>query len=618
LVVLNRKSAFNESRPRFGTSKRGRFFFGAWGEEVVQRQKLLAAATVCAVAMSAAPGAYAQLRIVSYNTATANPTSTPPQLTARAGISTILAAIGAEVVNGIAKPIDVLLLQEQFSMAQTTQSFVEILNDLYDPVHRTLYARSVIDGDMSDSLGRAGRPGLVYNTQTVKLLNVIDDGIQGEIKFGNVGTSTTEQPRSTLRYQLRPVGYDASADFYAYNSHWVSDTGAIPNSRRLAQAESTRTNADELGQGAHIIYAGDFNIQTSSGDAYQHMISSGNGQAFDPLAMPGSWHQEGNEMPGDPPKPFKGIHTQSPATVAQYSGQTLGGLDDRFDFQLVTGELLDSEGMSYIAGSYRAFGNNGTHVCCNSPITTGTGAAPEVLVALMQASDHLPVVADYMLPAKMQVQVAAIPSLVELGSIVPIDVIVTNIAPALVVHGADELDYTLSVAGALTGGVTATDLALGGGNTHQVYLDASTLGALNGTIHVSAAASQGAANALFSLPISFEVVAGFLEADFNRDGAVDAQDLAVWSTNFGLAGAATRAHGDADLDEDVDGDDFLFWQRQLTIGAAAIGSQTVVPEPTTALLLAALALGLVAARATTRVSRHRFDAVHSRRRDGAG
>src|SRR5690606_1202320 len=111
----------------------------------------------------------------------------------------------------------------------------------------------------------------------------------------------------------------------------------------------------------------------------------------------------------DPATFTKLYHTQSPATALAFPGQVLGGMDDRFDFQLITGELQDNEGMSQLAGSYRTFGNDGTHTT-NGAITTGTGAAANVLTALAQSSDHLPVVADYQLPAKLGVQVASIPA----------------------------------------------------------------------------------------------------------------------------------------------------------------------------------------------------------------
>ena len=179
-------------------------------------------------------------------------------------------------------------------------------------------------------------------------------------------------------------------------------------------------------------------------------------------------------------------------------------MDDRFDFQLVTGELMDDEGLSYISNSYRAFGNDGTHFCCNSPITTGTGASPTVLTALTTASDHIPVVADYQLPAKMMASLGTVPTNVLQGDSVDIDVMVENIANVLTSIGADELDYTISVSGALAGGLSDIDFALGGGNTHQIALDTSVVGPQSGTVTVTTS-SQSAANTLFTLPVNFTV-----------------------------------------------------------------------------------------------------------------
>jgi hypothetical protein len=52
-------------------------------------------------------------------------------------------------------------------------------------------------------------------------------------------------------------------------------------------------------------------------------------------------------------------------------------------------------------------------------------------------------------------------------------------------------------------------------------------------------------------------------ADFNSSGSVDADDLVNWSAGFGMTGNAVLSDGDADFDLDVDGIDFLTWQRQL-------------------------------------------------------
>jgi hypothetical protein len=110
-----------------------------------------------------------------------------------------------------------------------------------------------------------------------------------------------------------------------------------------------------------------------------------------------------------------------------------------------------------------------------------------------------------------------------------------------------------------------------------VALNTATLGAKSGVITVTSS-SQGAANALFTMPINFEVVSPFLTADFDEDGTVDGDDLATWTSNLGLAGVAEKDDGDADSDGDVDGADFLTWQRQVGT-TPAIAAAASVPEP---------------------------------------
>lgn len=436
----------------------------------------------------AGTAAHAQLRVVTYNTATANTFSNV--FTARTGADTVLEAIGDESVGGIAKPIDVLLLQEQHFMATSAQSFVDVLNDIYDPINRTMYARSNVNGAASSDFvfdGEGGRPGLVYNTQTVDLIN--------EVAFGQANGSA--QARQTLRYQLRPVGYDSAADFFVYNNHYKAGDSSSDRSRRLIEAEGVKMSGDALTEGTHIIYAGDFNIQSSSEASYAELLSAGNGQAFDPINTPGNWHNSTNST-------IKRTHTQSPASSSQFSGQALGGVDDRFDFQLVTGEFLDSEGLSYIPGSYRAFGNNGTHTGINSAITTGNGAAPNVLTALTTASDHLPVVADYQVPAILNAQLAAIPPSIPLGGNFSLDLMIENAAPALLSSGADELDYSFTVSGDLLGSGSGTKLALSSPTSHPILFDTSTEGLRSGLITVTTS-SQGAANSIVEIPVTYAV-----------------------------------------------------------------------------------------------------------------
>jgi hypothetical protein len=88
------------------------------------------------------------------------------------------------------------------------------------------------------------------------------------------------------------------------------------------------------------------------------------------------------------------------------------------------------------------------------------------------------------------------------------------------------------------------------------------------------------------------VLGSALAADFDGDGIVGADDLANWKTGFGRT-VATRGQGDADGDRDVDGSDFLIWQRQVGSGLPVAATQAAVPEPTAQWLLT---LGAIAIR----------------------
>lgn len=90
--------------------------------------------------------------------------------------------------------------------------------------------------------------------------------------------------------------------------------------------------------------------------------------------------------------------------------------------------------------------------------------------------------------------------------------------------------------------------------------------------------------------------------DFNRDGAVNASDLATWQRFVGVTtgNGAYRpvfASADATLDRRVDGADFLAWQRSLP----TLDPPATVPEPTAGTLALA---GLFCGATVRRRRRH--------------
>lgn len=84
--------------------------------------------------------------------------------------------------------------------------------------------------------------------------------------------------------------------------------------------------------------------------------------------------------------------------------------------------------------------------------------------------------------------------------------------------------------------------------------------------------------------------------DFNLNGFVDDQDLAILTSNYGMASGALWDNGDLDMDGDVDGADLLGWQRGYRPPPAVSG----VPEPASF----ALAAGGFAALGFARRRKH--------------
>ena len=295
---------------------------------------------------------------------------------------------------------------------------------------------------------------LVYRQQTVDLIASAAVG----------STSFAGFPRQPIRFQVRPKNYTA-ADLYIYNSHYKASQGTDGGGessnaeRRNAEAVAIRANSNALPAAIHIIYAGDHNFYDFDADepAVGTLLAAGNGQAVDPINQVGPWHIN---------PAYALHHTQSPCSTAGGNCGASGGMDDRFDFQWVSTEVTDGEGLDYIAGSYRAFGNNGstfdtainngnTYDFAANGVTTFTKS--QILDALETVTDHIPVVADYQLPAVMQAIADSVPATLNVGQAFNLGVTVTNAANVLVAAGADELDYSLMSSGSVSGSFLQPD-----------------------------------------------------------------------------------------------------------------------------------------------------------------
>lgn len=138
----------------------------------------------------------------------------------------------------------------------------------------------------------------------------------------------------------------------------------------------------------NVLIMGDFNMYRASETGYQLLTrtySNSDVLFVDPLANLGGVGEWNNNIN------FAPFHTQS---TRRYSDECFssGGLDDRFDFILMSDEIyMGFNKIRYVSGSYHAVGNDANHFD-QSINQYGNAAVPaEVADALYDGSDHLPV-----------------------------------------------------------------------------------------------------------------------------------------------------------------------------------------------------------------------------------
>ena len=173
-----------------------------------------------------------------------------------------------------------------------------------------------------------------------------------------------------------------------YVCHLKASQGFQNEQERLRNVNVLQDHLITRPQGRNVIFAGDFNVYTSNEPAYQRIVNPSQGIIFaDPINVAGTWHNE---------ESLSLTHTQATRENQLFGDGVGGGMDDRFDFIMVSENMLSvSNEISYQTGSYEAVGQSGN--CFNENIIdcTGGGTTPTIRRALYHMSDHLPVYAEF-------------------------------------------------------------------------------------------------------------------------------------------------------------------------------------------------------------------------------
>lgn len=140
----------------------------------------------------------------------------------------------------------------------------------------------------------------------------------------------------------------------------------------------------------NYILTGDLNVQSQSEPCFQNLVNYKIEplRFYDPLEALGNWNDNSN---------YANLHTQSTRGSSGNTCFSGGGMDDRFDFILMSKEIKDKQmKISYLENSYKALGNDGGRFNSDINGTSNKSVPKNILDALYGMSDHLPVVANFL------------------------------------------------------------------------------------------------------------------------------------------------------------------------------------------------------------------------------
>jgi endonuclease/exonuclease/phosphatase family metal-dependent hydrolase len=485
-------------------------------------------AVVVATNLLTAGTAQAQLRIATYNVA---------QIRGDAGsIQDVLREASLDGSRGFAVPVAVYVFQE----VQTADvSTLDTILDVLGPQLGTNYAMATFTSSGSED-GSGGAQAAFYRTDMLS-----------EIPAAHLDLFTGAG-RYADRWKFQLNGYTSDeAAFYLYSMHLKAGDESGDATLRASGVNTVRTNANALPAGTHIIYAGDMNFSSNGEAGYAGYFASGVGQAFDPLGT-GSWSGPANARK----------HTQSPRSTNSAGGLIGGGMDDRFDFQLPNASFNDGSGLAYISNSYRALGNDASHynqalnASTNFYYPTDLPRSNALALDLVNASDHVPVIVDYQVPAVLAASLLTGNfGRVIVGAPVEVSFAVFNFVTVADPAGVDALDFTATGSNGISGAVSDTVFYPTGG-TFMLPVDTSVAASINGTIALSTS-SEGASILTGSLSPTGTVVAPsnasfddaididahLVPVSFDADTGVQTIDVTVHNFGFTALQAALDVDG---------------------------------------------------------------------------
>lgn len=210
-------------------------------------------------------------------------------------------------------------------------------------------------------------------------------------KFQFVGHTivSTNGLRDINIYKLKYTQSQEDIFFNVVVMHLAAGSTSDSAAKRASMIENLMAKLQAIGSNENYIVVGDFNVYTYSEQAFQKLINPSFAPIafYDPINQLGNWNNNYT---------YREYHTQSTHASSDSECHSYGGMDDRFDFILIAGSIKDgSASVEYKSNSYWAVGQDGLHYNGDLNSPTNNSLPADVIDALYNLSDHLPVVAEF-------------------------------------------------------------------------------------------------------------------------------------------------------------------------------------------------------------------------------
>lgn len=243
-------------------------------------------------------------------------------------------------------------------------------------------------------LGNALNVNGVSHYRSAAILNQDDGSLINMLYYDNTKlellsqSSVTTGLRDINIYELRHRDVVPQVRFRVAVGHLKAGSGNDDAGERAAATSEFMDYWSDQSDKRNVIFSGDFNLYGDYEQAYQNLTdpAQGNIQFVDPVDQEGDWSSNYD---------YRFYHTQS---THYYDDDcpASGGMDDRFDFILVSDDIMSGENsVMYVNGSYTTLGQDGNRYNGSLINPTNNSLPQDILTAMYNFSDHLPVIAEF-------------------------------------------------------------------------------------------------------------------------------------------------------------------------------------------------------------------------------